>query len=146
MQHTMTGPSFWQSAGASTLYHTIECNTTRLCTRQNGLSIRVANITDFSVEVRNSENDPYFSRFLYGVSKSSDFLRILKFFDFFQHFLIGNDHTFWPCSWRTANSDKKYMELNGAALNANKQIWRIRKQPFQKISRGRKWKIMVTLL
>ncbi len=25
---------------------------------------KVANITDFSIEVRNSENDPYFSRFL----------------------------------------------------------------------------------
>ncbi len=53
---------------------------------------KVANITDFSIEVRNSENDPYFSRFLYGVLKFSDFLRILKFSDFFQHFLpiIGN--------------------------------------------------------
>ncbi len=40
------------------------------------VAIRVANITDFSVEVRNSENDPYSSRFLYGVSKFSDFLRI----------------------------------------------------------------------
>ncbi len=59
---------------------------------------RVANITEFSVEERNSENDPYFSRFLYGVSKFSDFLRILKCFDFFQHFLsqlgmiTGFDH------------------------------------------------------
>ncbi len=48
--------------------------------------IRVANITDFSVEVRNLENDPYFSRFLYGVSKFTDILRILQCFDFFQHF------------------------------------------------------------
>ncbi len=29
-----------------------------------GVLDRVANITDFSVEVRNLENDPYFSRFL----------------------------------------------------------------------------------
>ncbi len=33
----------------------------------------VANITNFSVEVRNLENDPYFFGFLYGVSKFSDF-------------------------------------------------------------------------
>ncbi len=46
------------------------------------MAIRVANITDFSVEVRNSENDPHFSRFLYGVLKFSYFLRILQFFDF----------------------------------------------------------------
>ncbi len=51
------------------------------------VTTRVANITDFSVEVRNSENDPYFSRFLYEVPKFLDFLRILQFFDFFQHFL-----------------------------------------------------------
>ncbi len=44
---------------------------------------RVANITDFSIEIRNSENDPYFSRFLDGVSKFSDFLQILQFFDIF---------------------------------------------------------------
>ncbi len=49
---------------------------------------RVANITDFSVEVQNSENDPYFSRFLYGVLTFSDFLRILQFSDFFQHFFF----------------------------------------------------------
>ncbi len=48
--------------------------------------IRVANITDFSLEIRNSKNDPHFSRFLYGVSKFSDFLRILQFFYFFQLF------------------------------------------------------------
>ncbi len=48
---------------------------------------RVANITDFSVEVQNLKNDPCFSRFLYGVSKFSDFLRILQFFYFFQLFL-----------------------------------------------------------
>ncbi len=57
---------------------------------------RVANITDFSVEVRNSENDLYFSRFLYTISKFSDILRILKFFDFFLtiFIVIGNDHRF----------------------------------------------------
>ncbi len=48
--------------------------------------IRVANITDFFVEVRNLENDPYFSRFLYEVLKFSDFLRILQFFYFFNIF------------------------------------------------------------
>ncbi len=51
---------------------------------------RVANITDFAVEVRNLENYPYFSRFLYGVSKVSDFLGILKVFDIFQHFFYHN--------------------------------------------------------
>ncbi len=45
-----------------------------------GCSCRVASFTDFSVEVRNLENDPYFSRFLYGVMKFSDFLQILQFF------------------------------------------------------------------
>ncbi len=41
-------------------------------------------------------------------------------------------------SW-TANSDKKYMELNGAALNVNKPcVTFLGKQPFRKISRGRK--------
>ncbi len=46
-----------------------------------------------------------------------------------------------------ANSDKKYMELNGAALDVNKTcVWLLGKQPFQKISRGKKWKIVVTLL
>ncbi len=44
---------------------------------------RVANITDSSVEVWNSENDPYFSRFLHGIFKFLDFLQILQFFDFF---------------------------------------------------------------
>ncbi len=59
------------------------------------LQTRVAKITDFSVQARNSENDLYFSRFLYGVLKFSDFVRILQFFDFFQHFLpvIGNHHS-----------------------------------------------------
>ncbi len=47
---------------------------------------RVANITDFSVEVRNSENDPYFSRFLYKVLNFSEFLQILQFFDIFTIF------------------------------------------------------------
>ncbi len=47
---------------------------------------RVANITDFSVEVQNLENDPYFSRFLYGVSKFSGFLRILQYLIFFNIF------------------------------------------------------------
>ncbi len=53
---------------------------------------RVANITDFSVEVRNSENDPRFYRYLYGVLKFPNFLRNLQFFD---HFLtvIGNHHS-----------------------------------------------------
>ncbi len=51
---------------------------------------KVANITDFSVEVQNLENNPYFSRFLYGVSKFSDFLRILQFFDFFFNIFYRN--------------------------------------------------------
>ncbi len=51
-----------------------------------------------------------------------------------------------PWSSWTANSDKKYTELNGAALNVNKPCVTFRKQPFRKISRGRKWKIVVTLL
>ncbi len=51
---------------------------------------KVANITDFSVEVRNSENDPYFSRILYRVLKFSDFLRILQFLNFFSTFLTRN--------------------------------------------------------
>ncbi len=45
-----------------------------------------ANITDFSVEVRNLEIDPYFSRFLYGLSKFSNFLRILQLLIFFNIF------------------------------------------------------------
>ncbi len=49
---------------------------------------RVANITDFSVEVRNLENDSYFSRFLYRIPKFLEFLRILQFFDFFSTFFI----------------------------------------------------------
>ncbi len=78
---------------------------------------RVANNTDFSVEVWNLENDPYFSRFLYGVSKFLDFLRILQFLDFFSTFfiIIGNHHMLRSWNSWTANSDKKYMELNGAA-------------------------------
>ncbi len=63
-----------------------------LCNQNAGMVLgtlhRVANITDFSVEVRNSENDPYFSRFLYRVLTFSDFLRFLQFFDFFQHFFF----------------------------------------------------------
>ncbi len=48
----------------------------------NKMGGRVANMSDFSVEVRNSENDPYFSRFLFRVWKFSDFLWILQLFDF----------------------------------------------------------------
>ncbi len=94
------------------------------------LPLRVANITDFSVEVRNLENDPYFSRLLYKVLKFSDFLWILQFFMYFSTFfiVIGNDHRFWQCSSWTANSDKKYMELNGAALNVNKPCATFRKK------------------
>ncbi len=98
-------------------------------------AIRVANITDFSVEVQTSENDPYFSRFLYGVLKFSDFLRILQFFDFFSTFfiIIGNHYMLRPWSSWTANSDKKYiMELNGAALNVNKPCVTSRKTTFPK--------------
>ncbi len=81
-------------------YCVISYLTSELCAESfpNALTIRVANITDYSVEVRNSENDSYFSRFLYRLSKFSDFLRILQFFDFLQHFLsslgiiTGFDH------------------------------------------------------
>ncbi len=85
----------------------------RIDRKEKVLLTRVANITDSSVEVRNSENDPYFSRFLYTVSKFSDFLRILQFFDLFQHFfiIIGNHYMLRPWNSWTANSDKKYMEL-----------------------------------
>ncbi len=81
-------------------------------------------LRDFSIEVQNSENDPYFSRFLYGVSKFSDFLRISQFFDFFLTFfiIIGNHRMLRSWNSWTANSDKKYMELNGAAFTfANKK-------------------------
>ncbi len=93
---------------------------------------RVANITDFFVEERNLKNGPYFSRFLYRVSKLTDFLRILQFFDFFSTFIIviGNHHRVRPWSSWTASSDKKYMELNGAALNVNKPCVTSRKTAF----------------
>ncbi len=64
---------------------------------------RVANITDFSVEVRNSENDPYFSRFLHEVLKFSDFLRILKFFGF-------NVNTFFK--WIPTSKSRATYDLN----------------------------------
>ncbi len=64
-----------------------------------GAGTRVANITDFSVEVRNSENDPYFSRFLYGVLTYSDFLQILQFFDFFRPFFSEYKYI-----WRDRNT------------------------------------------
>ncbi len=64
------------------------------------LASRIADITDFSVQVRNSENDPYFSRFLYKeVLTFSDFLRILQFFDFFQHFFFEYKYI-----WRDRNT------------------------------------------
>ncbi len=47
---------------------------------------RVANITDFSVEVRTLEKDPYFSRFLYRVSKISNFYEFCNFLIFFNIF------------------------------------------------------------
>ncbi len=48
----------------------------------------------FFVEVRNSENDPYFSRFLRRVLTFSDFLRILQFFDFFPTFFLLSINTY----------------------------------------------------
>ncbi len=76
-----------------------------MCTNKLGKMcdvIRVVNITDFSVEVRNSENDPYFSRFLYGVSKFLDFFRILQFFDFFTKFFNfrGSENSVIPPHFR----------------------------------------------
>ncbi len=49
--------------------------------------LRVANITDFSKKVRNLENDPYFSRFLYEASKFSDFFTDFEIFWIFSTFL-----------------------------------------------------------
>ncbi len=67
---------------------------------------RVANIMDFSVEVWNSENDPYFSRFLYEVLIFSDFLRILQFFDFLQHFFFDYKYI-----WRDRNTS--FLKMRG---------------------------------
>ncbi len=65
---------------------------------------RVANITDFSIEVRNSENDAYFSRFLYRVLTFLDSLRILQFFDFFQQFFFEYKYI-----WRDRNTSFSMM-------------------------------------
>ncbi len=96
--------------------------------------IRVATITDFSVEVRNLENNPYFSGFLYGVSKFSDFFyRFCNFLIFLAFFIvIGNHPRLRPWSSGTANSDKKYIELNGVALNVNKPCVTSQKTAFLK--------------
>ncbi len=94
---------------------------------------RVANITDFSIEVRNLENDPYFSRFLYSFEIFGFFTDFANFWFFSTFFiLIGDHHRLWPWSSWTASSDKKYMELNGAALNVNKPCVTSRKTAFWK--------------
>ncbi len=54
-----------------------------------------------------------------------------------------NRYQLRPWSLWTANSDKKYMELNGAALIVNKPCDFL-ENSFPKISKGRKWKIVVT--
>ncbi len=90
------------------------------------LKPRVANITDFSVEVRNSENDTYFSKFLYRVSKFS------VFFYGFCEFLIFFNTFYRTWSSETASSDKKYIELNGAVLNVNKPCVTSQKTDFLK--------------
>ncbi len=79
--------------------------------------------------------------------KWSVFLQIFiwsfKIFGFFTDFaifwffstsfiVIGNHNSLWPWSSCTANSDKKYMELNGAALNVNKSCATFRKTAFLK--------------
>ncbi len=64
----------------------------------------------------------------------SDFLRILQIFDIFQLFfiIIGNHHRLRPWNSWTANSDKKYIELNEAALTVNKPCVTSRKTAFPK--------------
>ncbi len=57
--------------------------------------------------------------------------RILQFFDFFLKFFILNRESSPWSSW-TANIDKKYMELNEAALNVNKPCVTSRKTAFLK--------------
>ncbi len=47
-------------------------------------------------------NDPYFSRCLYRVLTFSEFLRILQFFDFFQHFFFEYKYI-WR-DWNTSFS------------------------------------------
>ncbi len=46
----------------------------------------------------------------------------------------------WPWSSWTANSDKKYMELNEAALNVNKPCMTSRKTAFPKDKQRQKMK------
>ncbi len=57
------------------------------------------------------------------------FLRILQFFEFFQHFL---SYLVIITGFDTANSDKKYMKLNGVALNLNKPCVTSQKTAFLK--------------
>ncbi len=81
---------------------------------------RVANIMDFSIEVRNSENDPYFSRFLYGILTFSDFLRILQFVDFFQDFFFEYKYI-----WRDRNTS--FLKMAGMIEHAVRIISIIKK-------------------
>ncbi len=74
---------------------------------------------------------------------SPDFYTEFQIFGFFTDFaifrffstffiIIGNHHMLRPWGSWTANSDKKYMELNGAALNINKPCVTSRKTVFPK--------------
>ncbi len=45
---------------------------------------------------------------------------------------VGRCYNLWPWSSWTANSDKKYMELNGAVLNVNKPCVTSEKTAFPK--------------
>ncbi len=84
---------------------------------------RVANITDFRIFRRSTEFRKWsvFLQIFIRRFEICEFFTDFEIFWFFSTFLIviGNDYWFWPFSSWTANSDKKYMELNGAALNAN---------------------------
>ncbi len=80
---------------------------------QKTYSARAANITDFSLEVWNSENDPYFSRFLYGVLKVSDFFTDFVIFWFFSTFFTRN----WKSSQLWSTRDVWTCSCSGVVYN-----------------------------
>ncbi len=95
------------------------------------LCSRVANITDFSVEVQNLENDSYFyTEFQNFQIFFTDFAIFWFFLTFF--IVIVKHHRLRPWSSWTANSDKKYTELNGVELNVNKPCVTSQKTAFLK--------------
>ncbi len=82
---------------------------------------RVANITDFSqkygIQKMISISPDFYTEFrnfriFYGIC---NFLIFSTFF-----IIIGNHYMLRPWNSWTANTDKKYIELNGAAFNVNK--------------------------